>query len=67
MNKTRILVLIIAIALVYVVLNTRAANGDKRILDCAQIEEIRGERIEIKPVALQDDSTTWGKIKKLFE
>ena len=67
MNKTRILVLIIAIALVYVVLNTRAANGDKRILDCAQIEEIRGERTEIKPVALQDGSTTWGKIKNLFE
>ena len=60
MNKLYIFVLIVAIVLVYVVLNTSPAGDDKGIIDRAQIEEI-------KPVVLQDDSTTWDKIKKLFE
>ena len=60
MNKLYIFVLIVAIALVYVVLNTSAVGADKGIIDRVQIEEI-------KPVVIQDDSTTWDKIKKLFE
>ena len=60
MNKLYIFVLIVAIVLVYVVLNTSPAGDDKGIIDRAQIEEI-------KPVVIQDDSTTWDKIKKLFE
>ena len=46
MNKARIVVLIIAVALACVVLTTRTANGDKREPVGDQIEEIKGEREE---------------------
>ena len=46
MSKARIVVLIVAAALAYVVLTSRTADGDKREPDRGQIEEIKGEREE---------------------
>ena len=46
MNKTRIMVLIVAIVLACIVLTTRNADGDRRPPEREQIEEIKGDRGE---------------------